>query len=74
MVDEMIIVDTGSTDTTRDIAEVFGAKVFDFEWNDDFAAARNHSLEKASGDWILVMDADEVIAKINNLLKMILSL
>jgi cellulose synthase/poly-beta-1,6-N-acetylglucosamine synthase-like glycosyltransferase len=62
MVDEMIIVDTGSTDTTRDIAEVFGAKVFDYEWHDDFAAARNHSLEQAQGDWILVMDADEVIA------------
>ena len=58
----MIVVDTGSTDATRDIAEVFGAKVFDYEWHDDFAAARNLSLEKASGDWILVMDADEVIA------------
>ena len=62
LVDEMIIVDTGSSDATRDIAEVFGAKVFDFKWNDDFAAARNHSLEQATGDWILVMDADEVIA------------
>jgi tetratricopeptide (TPR) repeat protein len=62
VVDEMIIVDTGSSDATRDIAEVFGAKVFDYEWHDDFAAARNHSLEKASGDWILIMDADEVIS------------
>jgi glycosyltransferase involved in cell wall biosynthesis/cytochrome c-type biogenesis protein CcmH/NrfG len=62
LVDEMIVVDTGSTDTTRDIAEVFGAKVFDFQWQDDFAAARNHSLDKSSGDWILIMDADEVIA------------
>ncbi|MCB2169936.1 MAG: glycosyltransferase [Deltaproteobacteria bacterium] len=62
VVDEIIIVDTGSTDATRDIAEVFGAQVFDYEWHDDFAAARNHSLEKASGDWILVMDADEVVA------------
>jgi len=61
LVDEMIIVDTGSTDNTRDIAEVFGAQVFDYKWNDDFAAARNHSLEKAAGDWILVMDADEII-------------
>jgi len=74
LVDEMIIVDTGSSDATRDIAEVFGAKVFDFEWNDDFAAARNHSLEQATGDWILVMDADEIIApkdhkKIHKLLK-----
>ncbi len=61
IVDEMIIVDTGSTDTTKDIAEVFGAKLFDFEWTGDFSEARNHSLEKASGDWILVMDADEII-------------
>ena len=62
VVDEMIVVDTGSSDQTRDIAEVFGARIFDFEWKDDFAAARNYSLEKATGDWILVMDADEVIA------------
>ncbi|MBL0712169.1 MAG: glycosyltransferase, partial [Desulfosarcina sp.] len=62
IVDEMIVVDTGSSDVTRDIVEVFGAKVFDFEWNDDFSAARNFSLKQASGDWILVMDADEVIA------------
>ena len=62
LVDELIVVDTGSDDSTRDIAEVFGAKVFDYEWQDDFAAARNFSLKKASGGWILVMDADEVIA------------
>lgn len=62
LVDEMIVVDTGSTDATREIAEVFGAQVFAVEWQDDFAAARNHSLERASGDWILVMDADEIIA------------
>ena len=63
MVDEMVVVDTGSVDATRDIAEIFGAKVFDFQWQDDFAAARNHSLDQALGDWILIMDADEVIAK-----------
>jgi len=62
LVDEMVVVDTGSSDMTRDIAEVFGARVYDFEWQDDFASARNCSLEKANGDWILVMDADEVIA------------
>ncbi len=62
IVDEMIIVDTGSTDRTRDIATVFGAKVFDFEWTDDFATARNFSISKAKGDWILIMDADEVIS------------
>ena len=62
IVDELIIVDTGSTDRTRDIAIVFGARVFDRPWEDDFAVARNFSLSKALGDWILVLDADEVIS------------
>lgn len=62
IVDEMIIVDTGSEDRTKDIAAVFGAQVFDFEWNGDFAEARNFSLTKADGDWILIMDADEKIS------------
>jgi glycosyltransferase involved in cell wall biosynthesis len=60
--DEMIVVDTGSSDRTKEIAEAFGAHVYDFEWVNDFAAARNYSLSKAQGDWILVMDADEVIS------------
>ena len=60
--DEMIVVDTGSTDKTKEIAVAFGARVFDIEWTNDFAVARNHSLSKAQGDWILVMDADEVIS------------
>jgi glycosyltransferase involved in cell wall biosynthesis len=60
--DEVIVVDTGSTDKTKEIAEAFGARVYDFEWINDFSAARNHSLSKAQGDWILVMDADEVIS------------
>ncbi|HET6491212.1 MAG TPA: glycosyltransferase, partial [Syntrophales bacterium] len=60
--DEMIVVDTGSTDKTREIAEAFGARVYAFEWIHDFSAARNHSLAQAQGDWILVMDADEVIS------------
>jgi len=60
--DELIIVDTGSTDRTRDIASVFGAKVYDLPWTNDFAAARNASLERAKGQWILVHDADEVIS------------
>ncbi len=62
IVDEIIVVDTGSQDRTRDIAAVFGAKVFDFKWSDDFAKARNFSLSKASGDWIFMLDADEVIS------------
>lgn len=59
IVDEIVIVDTGSTDHTIEIAEKFGAKIFHFEWRDDFAAARNFANEQASGDWILQMDADE---------------
>ena len=65
VMDEIIVVDTGSTDRTRDIAKVFGAKVYDFEWNDDFSEARNFSLSKASGDWILVLDADEVLSPLD---------
>lgn len=56
---EVVVVDTGSTDETVRIARRLGAKVSRFEWVDDFAAARNHSLAQATGDWILVMDADD---------------
>ena len=63
VVDEMIVVDTGSSDRTIDIATVFGARVFDFNWNGDFSAARNYSLSKALGRWILIMDADEVLSE-----------
>lgn len=58
-VDEMIVVDTGSTDATGRIAKSFGAKVKKVPWADDFSAARNASLELAKGDWILFLDADE---------------
>jgi len=57
--DEVIVVDTGSTDKTIEVARSFGAKVAEREWKEDFAAARNESLEQASGKWILVLDADE---------------
>jgi len=60
-VDEIIVVDTGSTDSTKEIALGCKAKVYDFPWCDDFAAARNFSLTKASHDWVLVLDADEVL-------------
>ncbi len=63
LVDEIVIVDTGSQDRTKEIARVFGARVYDFPWNGDFSEARNLSLDKAEGDWILVLDADEVIAE-----------
>ncbi|WP_054739610.1 glycosyltransferase family 2 protein [Cellulosilyticum ruminicola] len=61
IVDEIVIVDTGSEDNTKEIAKQFGAKVYDFEWCNDFSAARNYALSKATGDWNLVLDADEYI-------------
>ena len=59
--DEIIVVDTGSSDKTKQIARKFGAGVSDFKWNDDFSAARNESIKNAAKDWILVLDADEVL-------------
>jgi glycosyltransferase involved in cell wall biosynthesis len=59
IVDEIVVVDTGSTDDTTSIALQFNAKVSRFAWRDDFSAARNFSLSQTSGDWILVLDADE---------------
>ncbi len=57
--DEIILVDTGSTDATHAIAEKRGIAVHSFPWNDDFSAARNHALGLARGQWILYIDADE---------------
>lgn len=61
VVSEIIVVDTGSTDDTVTIAESHGAKVHFFPWVNDFAAARNVSLAHATGDWVLVIDADEIL-------------
>ena len=58
-VDEIIIVDTGSTDKTIEIAESYGAKIYHQEWEGNFSKARNYSLEQATSDWIFVIDADE---------------
>ncbi|MEK6840246.1 MAG: glycosyltransferase [Nanoarchaeota archaeon] len=63
LADEIVVVDTGSTDRTQEIAKEYTSHVYSYPWNDDFSAARNFSLSKATGDWILVLDADEVIAK-----------
>jgi len=61
-VDEIVVVDTGSSDDTIEIARRFGARVVETPWTDDFSAPRNVGLEAATGDWVLVLDADEVLA------------
>jgi glycosyltransferase involved in cell wall biosynthesis len=61
LVDEMIIVDTGSVDRTKEIVLEYTPNVYDFEWIDDFAAARNFSFSKATGEYILWLDADDVL-------------
>lgn len=60
---EQIVVDTGSTDRTVEIAEEMGAKVFHFKWIDDFSAAKNFAIEQASGNWIAFLDADEYFSE-----------
>ena len=59
--DEIVVVDTGSTDRTVEIARSFGAKVFEFEWVDSFAAARNEALSHATGDYAFWLDADDLV-------------
>src|SRR5690625_1920531 len=63
LVDEIIIVDTGSTDQTRVICEKFNATVVRVPWTGDFAEARNESIQHATKDWILYLDADETLDK-----------
>jgi tetratricopeptide (TPR) repeat protein len=58
---ETVVVDTGSTDATKKTAERLGARVFDFPWVDDFSIARNESIDRATGDWIFWLDADDRI-------------
>lgn len=60
---EQIVVDTGSTDKTVEIAEEMGAKVYHFDWIDDFSAAKNFAIEQATGNWIAFLDADEYFLK-----------
>ncbi len=59
VVDEIVIVDTGSTDASKSIARTFGARLFDFPWCDDFSASRNEALRHSRGEWILYIDSDE---------------
>lgn len=63
LVDEIIIVDTGSTDGTKEVARRFTDKLFDFPWADDFSAARNFSFDRASGGYCMWLDADDVITE-----------
>lgn len=63
LADELIVVDTGSTDNSQAIAAAGGAKVYDFCWCNDFAAAKNYALEQARGEWIVFLDADEYFAQ-----------
>lgn len=65
LMDEIIVVDTGSTDRTKEIAARFTDKIYDFEWVNDFSAARNFSFEKATCDYIFSADADEVLDEEN---------
>ncbi len=65
LIDEIIIVDTGSKDNTIKLAEGYGAIIYYYKWNDNFADARNESIKYAKGDWILVLDADEIIDEEN---------
>ena len=73
IVDEIIIVDTGSTDRTVGIAESYGAKIFHHTWENDFSKHRNQSISYATGDWILILDGDEEVIqwddKITTILK-----
>ena len=61
IVDEIIVVDTGSVDRTKEIVEKYTSNIYDFQWIDDFAAARNFSFSKATQEYILWLDADDVL-------------
>src|SRR4051812_35348708 len=63
LAEEIILTDTGSTDKTKDIALNYGAKIYDFEWSDDFSKARNFCISKATQKWIFFMDADYLFLK-----------
>ena len=65
LVDEMVVVDTGSTDATAEVAARLGAKIHSFAWVDSFAAARNETLRHAQGDWVLWLDGDETLDEQN---------
>ena len=59
--DEIIVVDTGSTDNTKQILNNFNCKIFDYKWHNDFASARNYAFSHATSDFIMWLDADDII-------------
>lgn len=65
IVDEIVIVDSGSTDKTKEIAMLYTNKIFDYTWDNDFSKARNYASEKATSEWILILDADEFVDSTN---------
>lgn len=65
-VSEIIVVDTGSIDNTKEIARKYTDKIYDFKWCDDFSEARNFSIKMASNDWVLILDADEIIKEFDS--------
>lgn len=65
--DEIIIVDTGSKDNTKEIAKQYTNKIYDFEWCDDFSKARNYAFSKATKDYIMWLDADDILKEEDNL-------
>ena len=66
---ELIIVDTGSEDSTKDIAREYTDQIYDFEWINDFSAARNYGLDKSTGKWFLFVDADDILKEPEELIK-----
>lgn len=63
VIDEIVVVDTGSTDQTIEIAQSLGARIFEIKWENNFSKARNHALKKCMGDWIIFLDADEYLSR-----------
>ena len=61
--DELIVIDTGSVDSTVNVAKEHGAVCYNYAWNNDFSKARNYAISKANGDWIIFLDADEYYTK-----------